>query len=944
LHGIEITDAASVAPMRTCAYNGGMKTEWYRLSASDVLQRLNSGSPRGLSAADIERLRAGHGYNELTGKEGRTRWQILAEQLSGILTVLLVVAALISALLGDWVEAAVILVIVVLNALFGYLQEFKAEQSMAALKRMAVPMVRARRDGRLQEVSARELVPGDVVVLETGNIVPADGRILESVNLRVDESALTGESEPVEKDAALVFESDKALADRRNMVYSGTVVNYGRAEFAVTETGMRTELGHIAAMMQAVTQGPTPLQQRLNRMGKLLAYAALGLVAVIFVLGWVRGQSDIEELLLTAVSLAVAAVPEALTAVVTIALSLGAQRMLKRQSLIRKLPAVETLGSVTIICSDKTGTLTLNRMTVTALDVANHSIEMEQCTDDAGFSLQLRGDIPAADVLPALDLLLIAGALCNDATLSTDPASPERYHAVGDPTEGALVLAAACTGILKQDLDRAFPRIAEVPFDSVRKRMTTLHRAPQSDADVPERLHPAWERRGTNVPPYIAFTKGAIDGLLSISSHVWVEGERRALDTEWKARITAAHDKMAGNGMRVLGVGLRTWNLPPEETAEAALEKNLTLVGLFGMIDPPRPEVAAAVKQCHEAGIRTAMITGDHPLTARHIARQIGISDNDRFLTGREIDRMNVDELVDATRDVSVFARVSPEHKLKLIDAYQKQGHLVSMTGDGVNDAPALKKADIGVAMGITGTDVAKGAADMVLLDDNFATIVSAVEEGRIIYDNIRRFIRYLLTCNASEIAVMLLGPIFGMPLPLLPLQILWMNLVTDGAPALALGVEPAEKDVMRRPPRPQAGGIFGREMIGFILVLGVFMSVTAIAAAWELWRLGDPAWQTTVFTVLVLTQLIVALESRSEAESIFRMNPLGNRPMAGAFLLTIGLQLAVIYTPFGNRIFDTVPMPAFDLWATAGVSLLALALIEIWKFFLRRRTGLRSA
>jgi len=915
-----------------------MKTDWHRRSASEVLERLNSDLSRGLSAPDIGRLRADHGFNELVGKEGRTRRQILAEQLSGVLTVLLILAALISALLGDWVEAAVIVVIVVLNALFGYIQEFKAEQSMAALKRMAVPMVRARRDGRLQEVSARELVPGDVVALETGNIVPADGRLLESVNLRVDESALTGESEPVEKDAALVFESEKALADRRNMVYSGTVVNYGRGEMAVTETGMRTELGHIAAMMQAVTQESTPLQQRLNRMGKLLARAALGLVAVVFVLGWVRGQSDIEELLLTAVSLAVAAVPEALTAVVTIALSLGAQRMLKRRSLIRKLPAVETLGSVTVICSDKTGTLTLNRMTVTALDVANHSIEMEQCADDAGFSLRLRGEIPAGGVRPTLDLLLIAGALCNDATLSKDPSSPGRNHAVGDPTEGALVLAAACTGIMKQDLDRAFPRIAEVPFDSVRKRMTTLHRAPRSDDDVPERLRPIWERRGTDVPPYIAFTKGAIDGLLSVSSHVWVEGERKPLDAEWKARILAAHDNMAENGMRVLGVGVRTWNLPPDETAEKALEKNLTLVGLFGMIDPPRPEVAAAVRRCHEAGIRTAMITGDHPLTARHIARQIGIAANDGFLTGREIDRMGVDELVDATREVSVFARVSPEHKLKLIDAYQRRGHLVSMTGDGVNDAPALKKADIGVAMGITGTDVAKGAADMVLLDDNFATIVSAVEEGRIIYDNIRRFIRYLLTCNASEIAVMLLGPLFGMPLPLLPLQILWMNLVTDGAPALALGVEPAEKDVMRRPPRAHSGGIFGREMIGFILAVGVFMSITAIAAAWELWRLGDPAWQTTVFTVLVLTQLVVALESRSEAESLFRMNFLGNRPMAGAFLLTIALQLAVIYTPFGNRIFDTVPMPAFDLGVTAAVSLLALLFIEIWKFFLRRR------
>ena len=718
-------------------------------------------------------------------------------------------------------------------------------------------------------------------MLETGNIVPADGRVLESINLRVDESALTGESEPVEKDGELRFESEKALADRRNMVYSGTIVNYGRGEFVITETGMQTELGHIARMMQSVAQDSTPLQQRLNRLGKILAQAALGLVAIVFILGWIRGQSKIEELLLTAVSLAVAAVPEALTAVVTIALSLGAQRMLKRKSLIRKLPAVETLGSVTVICSDKTGTLTLNRMTVTALDIANHSIELDQRSDDAGFTLQIRGEASPAGVQPTLDLLLIAGALCNDAVLSRDRTRQDHHHAVGDPTEGALVLAAACTGIMKPDLDRAFPRIAEVPFDSVRKRMTTLHRTPQSDADVPPSLQPFWERKDTAVPPYIAFTKGAIDGLLSISSHVWVEGKRLALDEEWKSRIMASHDKMAGNGMRVLGVGLRAWNLPPDETAEKALERDLTLLGLFGMIDPPRPEVREAVLNCHTAGIRTAMITGDHPLTARHIARQIGISDNDRFLTGQEIERMSVEELVEVTREVSVFARVSPEHKLKLIDAYQKQQDVVSMTGDGVNDAPALKKADIGVAMGITGTDVAKGAADMILLDDNFATIVAAVEEGRIIYDNIRRFIRYLLTCNASEIAVMLLGPLLGMPLPLLPLQILWMNLVTDGPPALALGVEPAEKNVMKRPPHSQAEGIFGREMIQFIIVIGILMSITAIAAAWELWHLGDPAWQTTVFTVLVLTQLVVALESRSEEESIFRMNIFG-KPVNG--------------------------------------------------------------
>jgi Ca2+-transporting ATPase len=916
-----------------------MKNEWHTLAASDVLEILGSDASRGLPDEEIPARRSEHGWNELEGKEGRTRWQILAEQLSGVLTVLLLIAALVSGLLGDWLEAAVILVIVLLNAVFGYLQEARAEQSMAALKRMAVPVVRVRRAGRVLELSARELVPGDIVIVETGNIVPADGRILEGVNLRVDESALTGESEPVEKAADLRLDAAKALGDRRNMVYSGTVVGYGRGTFAVTETGMRTELGHVARLMQSVGEENTPLQRRLNRLGKTLAQGALGLVALVFLLGWIRGESSIEELLLTAVSLAVAAVPEALTAVVTIALSLGAQRMLRRKALIRKLPAVETLGSVTRICSDKTGTLTLNRMSVIALDVADHTIRLDQCDDGGSFTLKPSGENPPPGVWPTLDLLLAAGAICNDAALAGDGAPGGLRRAVGDPTEGALVLAAACSGILKDDLERAFPRIGEVPFDSVRKRMTTLHRLPLSQAEIPESLRSFWERRTkAGTPPFIAFTKGAMDGMIPVSSHVWVEGESRPLDDAWKQRIQASHDDMAAQGMRVLAVGMRPWDRPPEETTEKAVEHGIVLLGLFGMIDPPRPEVGDAVARCHRAGIRTAMITGDHPLTARHIARQIGIADNDLFLTGAEIERLSAEELVEETRRVSVFARVSPEHKLKLIDAYQGRGEVVSMTGDGVNDAPALKKADIGVAMGITGTDVAKNASDMILLDDNFATIVAAVEEGRIIYDNIRRFIRYLLTCNASEIAVMLLGPLLGMPLPLLPLQILWMNLVTDGAPALALGVESAEKNVMRRPPHPRDSGIFSREMVSFIGVVGLLMSVIAIGTAWELWRLGDPAWQTTVFTVLVLTQLVVALEARSEEESLLRMGVFGNRALALAVALTAGLQAAVIYTPAGNRIFATVPMPPADLAVAAGTSLLTLLFIEAWKFGLRRR------
>ncbi|MEW6365791.1 MAG: cation-translocating P-type ATPase [Acidobacteriota bacterium] len=917
-----------------------MKQYWYKLTTSDALARLGVGAAQGLTGAEAAERLTRYGPNELVERGGRSRKDIIVEQLTGVLTILLFVAALVSAMLGDWIEMVVILLIVILNAVLGYTQEYKAEQSMAALKRMTVPKVRVRRDEKVQEISARDLVPGDLVLVESGNIVPADGRVIQSANLRVEEAALTGESEPVEKHAELVFETDRALGDRRNMVYSGTIVNYGRGEFAVTETGMHTELGHIANMIQAVQQEQTPLQQRLDRVGKMLAYAALVLVVVVFVEGLIQGHSKIEDLLLTSVSLAVAAVPEALTAVVTIALSLGAQRMLKRRALIRKLPAVETLGSVSVICSDKTGTLTLNRMTVTAVDIANHSFELTRSSEAERAELVPVGKAGTPGAQPTLDLLLCAGALCNDAVLSSDGRQSGHHHAIGDPTEGALVIAAAYAGIIKNDLDVAFPRVSEVPFDSVRRRMTTVHRIPASGESLPPGLKPIWERRAIRgtPPPFMAFTKGAIDGLLTISTHVWVEGEALPLDEAWRTRVKTAHDQMAAKGMRVLGVGVRGWDRQPDDTTEKSLERDLTLVGLFGMMDPPRPEVRDAVRACRSAGIRPAMITGDHPLTARHIAQQIGIAENDRFLTGQELDRMSAEELVEATRDVSIFARVSPEHKLKLIDAYQRQSHIVAMTGDGVNDAPALKKSDIGVAMGITGTDVAKGASDMVLLDDNFATIVAAVEEGRVIYDNIRRFIKYLLTCNTSEIAVMLVGPLLGMPLPLLPLQILWMNLVTDGLPALALGVEPAEKNVMKRPPYSATESVFGRGMGPFIIAIGIVMGIMSIGAAFGLWRAGDPRWQTVLFTTLVLTQLAVALAVRSEENSLFRIGILSNPHMLFAIVTTVAAQLAVVYMPIGQRIFRTASMTAAEIALSFGLAVLAFIVVEAWKVAARRR------
>ncbi len=885
-----------------------MSTDWYKKTAAITVVELNSSVEQGLTSAEAQRRLAETGANELVEKGGRTPLQILWEQFSGILTMLLLVAALISIVLNEWVEAIAIIVIVILNGLLGYFQESRAEQSMAALKRMSVPIVRVRRDGRVQEVSARDLVPGDIVILETGNIVPADGRVLASANLRIEEAALTGESEPVEKDAGLLFDADKALGDRRNMVYSGTIVNYGRGEFVVTGTGMQTELGHIATLIQGVEDDSTPLQDRLHNLGRTLAYAALALVAVVIALGLLRGERDLETLLLTAVSLAVAAIPEALTAVVTIALSLGAQRMLKRQALIRRLPAVETLGSVNVICSDKTGTLTINRMTVTAVDIANHTYSFNSSTETGAMRLvPAEGTTPTKGAQPALDLLMVAGALNNDAILNEDAEEGGNlgFSAVGDPTEGALVLAAALTDLRKQELEQAFPRVAEVPFDSTRKRMTTLHTTPANASDLPSSLVPVWERRpDPNDPlrPYIGFTKGAIDGILTIADRVYVEGKVQPLTDEWKQRVMSSHDEMAAKGMRVLGVALRTWDKLPAEINEKTAEDDLILVGMFGMIDPPRPEVRDAVAECRSAGIRPVMITGDHPLTARHIAQQIGITDNDLFLSGQELDRMSPSELLEASRQVSVFARVSPEHKLKLIDAFQQQDNIVAMTGDGVNDAPALKKADIGVAMGITGTDVAKGAAEMVLLDDNFATIV------------------------------------LGMPLPLRPLQILWMNLVTDGLPALALGVEPPEKDVMNRPPYSATESVFGRGMVQFIILFGIILSLIAIGAGFGLWREGDPAWQTALFTTLVFSQLAMAISVRSEKESIFRHGLFTNRYMILAVVVTIALQLLIVYWGPAQAVFDTTALNGRDLALCFGLSLLVLVTVEIWKFFVRRR------
>ena len=941
---------------------------WFQTTAADALHLLGT-TDGGLTAAEATARLAQYGPNELVERSGRSPWSILLEQFTNILTLLLIAASLVSAFLGDWIEAVVILIIVILNGVLGFTQEYRAEQSMAALKKMSVPTVRVRRGGRTLDVDASSLVPGDVVILETGNVVPADGRVLRSLNMRAMEAALTGESEAVEKDPTLVFDTSLPLGDRRNMVYAGTIINYGRGEMLVTGTGMQTELGNIATMLQDVIEEATPLQQRLDKLGKWLAIGAIALVVIIFVGGIVLGQG-FEKMLLTAVSLAVAAIPEALTAVVTIALSLGAQRMLQRKALIRQLHAVETLGSVTVICSDKTGTLTQNRMSVTALDVANHSLELRQAEDSGGMRLVRvsgpeAGAAPGDDLLPTLDLLLVAGSLCNDAVLersdhrkasASDVAlSGSHWYAVGDPTEGAIILAAAEYGVLKYELEAAFPRIDELPFDSTRKRMTTIHTMPTDESVIPEGLRAVWDRRvNTGDASHVAFTKGAVDSLLECSTSVWIEGVQAPMDDVHRRQIMEANNRLAAQGKRVLGVAVRTLDHVPNKQEVQQIESDLILVGLYGMIDPPRPEVREAVLTCRSAGIRPVMITGDHPLTARHIAQQVGITDarpgeEAPYLTGQDIDALSPEALRERARDVQVFARVSPEHKLSLIEIYQEQGNIVAMTGDGVNDAPALKKADIGVAMGITGTDVSKEAANMVLLDDNFATIVAAVEEGRVVYDNIRKFIQYLLTCNASEIAVMLLWPaaalLFGIQLgadatiALLPLQILWMNLVTDGLPALALGVEKAERNVMRRPPYSSEESIFGRGMLPFIAVFGVVMSIIAIAVGlWDFHRDPTGPWQTLLFTTLIFNQVMLALGLRSIEQSLFSIGLFSNPSMVAAFLSTVLLQLMVIYVPFFQGIFKTQALGFVEVLIALGMGVLVLLCVELWKWFLRRR------
>lgn len=936
-------------------------SDWYKKDVAEVLSQFAVNRKEGLSDEDADKRLKEHGANELVESGGRGPWAILWDQIKGPMIILLVVAAGVSAYLGEAADAFVILAIVILNAILGFFQEYRAEKAMAALKQLAVPHVRVKRNGRIQEISARELVPGDLILLEAGNLVPADGRLIGCQNLKVQEAALTGESVPVEKTAKPLPGEELALGDRTNCVFMGTTVTYGRGEAVVTGTGMKTELGNIADMLQSVEEEETPLQRRLAKLGKQLTVAALAIVALVFALGILQ-RKDPQEMFLTAISMAVAAVPEGLPAVATVTLALGARRMLRRKALIRRLPAVETLGSVTVICSDKTGTLTENRMVVTELVSGGktHHLSAEQ----AGEPLALPWDDSS------VALLLTVCSLCNDAHLEESPSSGtgNGRESVGDPTETALVEAVARAGLSKPDLERWLPRIAELPFDSERKRMSTVHEIGDSFpagndalANVGQALE---EILKSSRLRKVVLTKGAVDQLLVVADREWSASGVQPLDEAGRKRVLAANDDLARRGMRVLGMAIRPLS---EEDIEgqrggddsintAGLERNLVFLGFCGMIDPPRAEVAEAVARCKSAGIRPIMITGDHPLTAESIARDLGIGNEHPPVTGQQLSQMSPPDLSEAVKTGAVFARVSPEHKLRIVEALQSEGQITAMTGDGVNDAPALKRADIGVAMGITGTDVSKEAAEMVLVDDNFATIVNAVEEGRLVSDNIRKFILYAMTGNSGEIWVMLFPALlsfldlamFGdIVLPLLPIQILWINLVTDGLPGLALAMEPAERNTMARPPHPPGEGFFARGAGWHIVLFGLLMGLASLGAGLLYWspemsKMPSDApeiqkFRTIVFLVITLSQMAHVLAIRSLSDSLFRIGIFSNPLMLAAVSLTFLLQFALMYIPPLQRLFHTTALSAEEVALCLLLSTVVFLGVEVHKWRQRR-------
>ncbi|MBI5714948.1 MAG: cation-translocating P-type ATPase [Chloroflexi bacterium] len=881
-------------------------TIWHTFSSETLFTLLKS-APNGLAHDESARRLAEHGPNELQAAQRISPWTLLFEQFKNVLIVILLVATALSAFLGHGVEAIAIAVIVLFAVLLGFVQEYRAERAIEALRQMAAPIATVLRGGEEIEVAARELVPGDVILLRAGNKIPADVRLIESVNLQIEEAALTGESVPVEKHAAPLANDDLALGDRKNMGYAGTVATYGRGRAMVVATGMSTEFGKIAQMLQTIETGKTPLQENLDKVGHTLARAAFVVVAIIVALGLFRGQPFI-EMLIFGIALAVAVVPEALPAVVTISLALGVQRMVKRNALMRRLPAVETLGSTSVICSDKTGTLTKDEMTARKIFVDGQTLEVS----GAGYAPFGQFSCNGVTVKPSTPLtqLLRAATLASDAHIVRSE-SDDRWHVKGDPTEGALVVAAAKAGLPKADLDSQFPRVNEIPFTSETKRMTTLH---------------------TSSEGIIACAKGAPEIILDSCARLLTTTGEVSLDVASKEMILETARQMASEALRVLAVASKS-NAKLENA-----EHDMTFLGLVGMIDPPRPEAKAAIQTCEQAGIKAVMITGDHPLTAQAVARELGLLKAGRVITGAELEAMSESEFEQEVEKIEVYARVSPAHKLRVVTALQKKEHVVAMTGDGVNDAPALKKADIGIAMGITGTDVTKEAAAMTLTDDNFASIVAAVEEGRGIFGNIKKYLMYLLSSNIGEIGLMAGATLLGLPLPLSAVQILYVNLATDGLPALALAVDPHEPDLMRRQPRNPRTGIFTRPVVILMIVGGVWSAIINLSLfAWAL-RSGISIEEsmTMTFVSLVLIQFFKAYNFRSDRHSVLN-KPFANKWLNLAILWELALLVVIVYVPVLHEPFGTFSLPLIDWAIVILLSLTISPVLELAKWMERR-------
>lgn len=877
---------------------------WHSFGDEDAITKLNS-NREGLNSEEAKLRLDKYGYNQLIAKKNKTFIRIFLAQFRSFMIIILLIAAAVSGVVGIMegegiIDTFVILGILILNAFIGAYQELKAESSLEALKNLASPNTKVLRDGVTIEIPTVELVPGDIVILETGAIIPADLRLIEAVNLKINESSLTGESVPVLKQTEALSGDDIALGDRTNMAFSSGMVTYGRGRGVVVTTGMQTEVGKIADMIQQTDNTETPMSRRLEQLGKVLGIAALIICGVIMLVGILYGNS-VMSMFMTAVSLAVAAIPEGLPAVSTVVLAIGVQRLVKRNAIIRTLPSVETLGSATVICSDKTGTLTQNKMTVVEAFV-NYEKYVINRTD------------PATVLNDEEKRLLSISVLCADAQMSTNEEG--KLQLIGDPTETALLDFGALYGLNKDELEKSHPRVAEIPFDSNRKRMTTVNQMDENSTRV-------------NV-------KGGFDEVLSVCNNIIINGEVRLLTTEDKELLNTTNQSMTDSALRVLAMAYKDLSDTPQDVKIDTLENNLIFIGLLGMIDPARPEVIEAVARCRTAGIRAVMITGDHKGTAMAIAREIGIyKEGDIAITGAELEKLSEKEFTDNVANYSVYARVAPEHKVRIVKAWQKNNEVVAMTGDGVNDAPALKQADIGAAMGIVGTDVAKGAADMILTDDNFATIVSAVEEGRRIYDNILKAIQFLLSTNVGEIFLLLTTSIFNMGIPLLPIHILWVNLVTDSLPALALSVDPAEKGIMTRNPRNPKKGFMTRGMIWRVMYQGIMIgAIPLVAYIIGLHDGGKILGQTMAFATLMFAQLVHVRNLHSNTRSSMAVNPLKNKPLIGAIMASTGLALLVMLVPPIREAFSLTAMDSKHWLIVAGLSLIPILVVDLFKLF----------